>query len=96
MKIVINQRNCTVSMAPKESEGMSVSREEVLVEDNEDVQVSNNSETELKSKKTSKDVTKALMLLGFNSWSAFEQGILSIFFFRISYICNIIMSNLDM
>ena len=78
-------------MSPKESEGMSVSGEEVLVEDNEDVQVANNSETELKSKKTSIDVTKALMLLGFNSWSAFEQGILSIFFFRISYICNIII-----
>ena len=66
-------------MSPKESEGMSVSGEEVLVEDNEDVQVSNNSETALKSKKTSIDVTKALMLLGFNSWSAFEQGIWSIF-----------------
>ena len=78
-------------MAPKESEGMSVSGTEALEEDNEDVQVSNNSETELKSKKTSIDVTKALMLLGFNSWSAFEQGILSIFFFRISYICNIII-----
>ena len=71
-------------MAPKESEGMSVSGTEALEEDNEDVQVSNNSETELKSKKTSIDVTKALMLLGFNSWSAFEQGILSIFFFKFN------------
>ena len=78
-----------MAMAPKESEGMSVSGTEALEEDNEDVQVSNNSETELKSKKTSIDVTKALMLLGFDSWSAFEQGIWSIFF-RISYICNII------
>ena len=76
-----------MAMAPKESEGMSVSGTEALEEDNEDVQVSNNSETELKSKKTSIDVTKALMLLGFNSWSAFEQGIWSIFSFEfLSYI----------
>ena len=78
-------------MAPKESEGMSVTGVRAMEEDNENVQVSNNSETELKSKKTSIDVTKALMLLGFNSWSAFEQGIWRIFFFRISYICNIII-----
>ena len=73
-------------MAPKEFEEMSVSREEVLVEDNEDIQVSSNSETELKFKKTSIDVTKALMLLGFNSWSAFEQGIWSIFFLS-NFLC---------
>ena len=72
-------------MAPKESEGMSVTGVKAMEEDNEDVQVSNNSETELKSKKTSIDVTKALMLLGFNSWSAFEQGIWSIFFSNFLY-----------
>ena len=76
-------------MAPKESEGMSVTGVRAMEEDNENVQVSNNSETELKSKKTSIDVTKALMLLGFNSWSAFEQGIWSNVFFRMSYIYNI-------
>ena len=69
-------------MAPKESEGMSVTGVKAMEEDNEDVQVSNNSENELKSKKTSIDVTKALMLLGFNSWSAFEQGTWSIFAFE--------------
>ena len=62
-------------MSPKESEGLSATGVEAMEEDNKDIPVSSNSETELKSKKTSIDVTKALMLLGFASWSAFEQGI---------------------
>ena len=62
-------------MSPKESEGLPASGVDALEEDNKDVPVSSNSENELKSKKTSIDVTKALMLLGFASWSAFEQGI---------------------
>ena len=62
-------------MAPKESEGLSATGVEAVEEDNKDIPVSDNRDNELKSKKTSIDVTKALMMLGFASWSAFEQGI---------------------
>ena len=62
-------------MSPKESEGVSATGVEAMEEDKKQIPLSNNSQNELKSKKTSIDVTKALMLLGFASWSAFEQGI---------------------
>ena len=62
-------------MSPKESEGVSATGVEAMEEDKNHIPLSNNSQNELKSKKTSIDVTKALMLLGFASWSAFEQGI---------------------
>ena len=63
-------------MSPKESaEGVSATGVEAMEEDKKHIPLSNNSQNELKSKKTSIDVTKALMLLGLASLSAFEQFI---------------------
>ena len=78
-------------MSPKESEGVSAPEAEAMEENKNHIPLSNNSQTELKSKKTSIDVTKALMLLGFASWSAFEQGISIIMLIQISCICDIII-----
>ena len=77
-------------MSPKESEGVSATGVDAMEEDKKHIPLSNNSQNELKSKKTSIDVTKALMLLGFASWSAFEQGISIIMLIQISCICDII------